>query len=169
MINFVMNMFVLNSVEQTENFSNMNEVTDWRKAVAKYKFNTMKSKYKISTYSNFISVLRGMHHQRYRTPTYVRSLAITMAMGPTAPLWHTAVPSAWGIAPFLSFEVYNVRCCRLAEVQLNWSSAPTQTCYIASYDAMSTPCPLFRKHNALCSNTRSFYQCSAFHTNQRMH
>jgi hypothetical protein len=28
MINFVMNMFVLNSVEQTENFSNMNEVTD---------------------------------------------------------------------------------------------------------------------------------------------
>jgi len=90
-------------------------------------------------------MLRGMQRERYHTLTYVCSLAITMAMGPMAPLRDTAVPSTWGIAPLLSFQVYSECCCRLAEVQFHWNSAPTLTCYIASHDAMSTPCPLFRK------------------------
>lgn len=96
-----------------------------------------------------ISMLRGVPHERYCIPTYIRSLAITVAMGPMAPLWDTTVPSAWGIALFLTLQVYSICCYRLAELQLHWNSAPTQTCYIASHDAMSTPCPLFRKHNAL--------------------
>jgi len=61
------------------------------KVVAKYTCDTMKSKYKISTYNNtacatYISMLRDIQHERYHTPTYVCSLAITMAMGPMAPL-----------------------------------------------------------------------------------